>query len=94
MEGNWMNELKSCGNNAPSVAREMCIREKIDRIYDIVAECYGLTNSIDARLYAPKVCVTESESNCRVESIEDKLQVMFSSVTNMCDSLRSINDKL
>jgi hypothetical protein len=87
-------ELKNyvCGNTEP-VLKEMCLREKLDNIYAIVSECEGLTNCINGRLYNPVPCNPVSGNNPS-DTIESKLQTLYSTAMNLCDNLRYINDKL
>lgn len=81
-------------NDSPCEAREPNIREKLDKIYDIISNCYEITDMLDTRLYSPRpIAVTEGE-NGNMQSVDDKLQVIFSKATNMLDNLKYINNRL
>ncbi len=87
--------LNNCvTSDTPCEARESNIREKLDKIYDIISDCYEITNTIDSRLYSPRpIAITEGESG-NIQSVDDKLQVIFSKATNMFDNLKYINNRL
>ena len=87
-------ELKNYVNDAPCTGREPNIREKLDNIYDIITNCYEMVSTIDGRLYSPIPQNPVSGVNGNIQSVEDKLEIIFSKVTNMHDSLKYINDRL